>query len=206
MTTLQLPPETAAWLAETYADDPLGAASALGSLPALHESLLADAAAKLQLDAAEAQAILDACNGLHLTPVMAGQHLELEVYDSIRLNRLDEKWGTEPDFMDRIHLLSRGERWAVEVWAASFWSGGDPERYPGGRYNDAAWCEGHLAKLVRRQPRAEDPDRGPGQPARAGEPTVVLSQRYTPGERDRLRELAERAGISVSEYVRRMVL
>lgn len=204
MDPLRVDPEVARWLG-AMADSPEIAAYLLESAPFLWDALLGDAAGKLQLSEPEAKAILDACNGLHLTAALAGQHLELELQDADRLNGLGERWGVDPDFLDRIHLLSRGERWAVELWCAAFWVAGSAERFPGGRYNDPDFERAHLALLVRRGER-EAPGRV-GQPPRAGEPSdVELRVRLTTGERDRIRDLAERAGVTVSEYVRRMLL
>lgn len=203
---LVLDGQTTDWLG-LIADHPeLGARYALGSAPTLWHSLLEDAASRLQLTAGEAKAILDACNGLLLIEGLAGQHLELEMRDAFRLNSLDAKWGTDPDFLDRLHLLSRGERWAIEIWAGAFWVHGDPERYPGGRYNDSDFERQHLALVVRREVRT-DPPGVEGRPRRAGTASLArLEIKLTEDELGHLRELAEKAGLNVSEYVRRRVL
>jgi hypothetical protein len=115
---------------------------------ALYRMLLADAASRLELEPAEAKLILDACNGLHLlTEIdgsggLLGQHLRLEVQDSISLNQLDTKWHVDGrSLVRRLRDLPRTLSGAVETWVSEFW---------GGEYNDETFEREHIALLTGR--------------------------------------------------------
>jgi hypothetical protein len=66
--------------------------------------------------------MLDAMNGLILTPEIAGQRVALEIADAIALQGLDKKWHVESKSLGKkIAGLSLFERVCVEVWASSCW-------------------------------------------------------------------------------------
>ncbi len=114
--------------------------------PALLEEIyrisLAVAANKLRASLPEARAILDACNGLRLTPEILGQHLRAEVMNAIELEGIDRKWGIDGrSLVKRLRELPVTLSIAVEVWTAEFW-GSD-------RRHEETFEIEHLALLVR---------------------------------------------------------
>lgn len=174
------------------------------ALPVLYRASLSDAAERLQLTSDEARAILDACNGLMLVPELAGQHVFAEVYDSFHQGGLAQQWDVDETLIDRLRVLSMAERWAVELWASAFWIGGDPERYPGGRYNDEAFEVEHLGLVVRREEKASQGRAGRPR-LMPGEETVRFDLKWPRPLKERLDELAAEARLSVSEFIRRRV-
>jgi len=135
------------WYAENF-DTPTGGASLiLESFPALYLTVLSDLRGRFT--EAEARLILDALNGLLLTPRLVGSHLELEVHDAVKLNGLDEKGEVDGKaLLTKLRALTRFDRAVIEMWARAFWVGGDREQYPAGRYNDADFEQRHIAMLV----------------------------------------------------------
>jgi hypothetical protein len=72
--------------------------------------------------------MLDVCNGLLLTPGMAGQHILMECSDGIALDGLDKKWEIDKDpFLPKLQALSLFQLHCLEVWCRAFWeqSGND---------------------------------------------------------------------------------
>ncbi len=116
----------------------------LEAYPILYEGTLRELRARpeaTRFTTNEANLILDALNGLLLTPGVTGQHLDLEVRDGIAINALDEKHE-----VDRAHLLAAidactlFERHTIEAWAARFWSSG--------AFNDEPFIRRHIALLT----------------------------------------------------------
>jgi hypothetical protein len=73
--------------------------------------------------------MLDVCNGLVLTPGMAGQHLTADVSDGIALDSLAAKWEIDgPALLTRLQALSIFQLHCLEVWCRAFWEqSGTPE-------------------------------------------------------------------------------
>jgi len=71
---------------------------------------------------AELKLMVDACNGLLLTPRLAGHHLQASVEDGIRLDNLDMKWEIDAQaLLDKIEALSPAQRAILEIWAIGYW-------------------------------------------------------------------------------------
>lgn len=68
--------------------------------------------------------MIDCFNGLLLTPQLIGQHIELQVIDSINLDHTDEKWGiAKAEIINKIAGLSFFEKVCLEIWVKAFWNG-----------------------------------------------------------------------------------
>lgn len=72
---------------------------------------------------AELSLLIDVFNGTFLTPDLAGQHLEIQVEDGIRLEGLDEKWKVDSEtLLGKVRALNMFERACLEIWAKGFWN------------------------------------------------------------------------------------
>ncbi len=72
---------------------------------------------------AELCLLIDIFNGTFLTPNLAGQHLEIQVEDGIKLEGLDEKWEVDSEkLLGKIQSLKFFERVCLEIWAKGFWN------------------------------------------------------------------------------------
>lgn len=70
----------------------------------------------------ELMLMIDAGNGLWLTPMMAGQHLLAQVSDGIALDHLDQKWKIDGGSLIRkIKDLPPFEAACLELWIQAFW-------------------------------------------------------------------------------------
>jgi len=70
----------------------------------------------------ELMLMIDVCNGLWLTPGHAGQHLDIQVADGIRLDQLDEKWEIDAGALNnKIAELTVFEAACLELWVQAFW-------------------------------------------------------------------------------------
>ena len=66
--------------------------------------------------------MLDVCNGLVLTPGMAGQHLPADVSDGIALDSLADKWEIDgAALLAKLQALSIFQAHCLEVWCRAFW-------------------------------------------------------------------------------------
>jgi len=113
--------------AATFATTNAGTAYTLESFPALYRhTLIRELRGKFERQ--ELLLMLDVCNGLVLTPGMAGQHLPADVSDGIALDGLAEKWEIDgPALLSKLHPLSIFQLHCLEVWCRAFWeqSGGE---------------------------------------------------------------------------------
>jgi hypothetical protein len=113
-------------LSETFASKHAGAELVLDAFPVLYRRGLADL--KGQFSGPELSLLLDAFNGLYLTPGLLGQHLVASATDGIRLEGLAEKWGVEPDsFLARLDSLSFFEKACLEIWLRAYWESGEED-------------------------------------------------------------------------------
>src|SRR5687768_2541734 len=87
--------ETLETLESMFETKNAGAIYVLEMWPMLYQRALAEIRGRFSN--AEAKLILDALNGLLLTPGIAGQHLAIEVQDSITLNSYHTKWDVNPE-------------------------------------------------------------------------------------------------------------
>jgi hypothetical protein len=114
---------TEKWLSENFSSKHAGAELVLDAFPVLYRRGLADL--KGQFSGPELSLLLDAFNGLYLTPILLGQHLVASATDGIRLEGLDKKWGVEADrFLQKLDSLSFFERSCLEIWLRAFWESG----------------------------------------------------------------------------------
>jgi len=105
-----------------------GATYTLESFPALYRhTLLRELRGKFERW--ELLLMIDALNGVMLTPGMAGQHLLADVSDGIALDGLAAKWSdASPDsFLARLQSLSIFQAHCLEVWCRAYWEQGGDE-------------------------------------------------------------------------------
>jgi hypothetical protein len=97
-----------------------GCEYALNSWPMLFKRTLKQT--KKRFSPSELKLIIDTFNGTILPPGLAGQHLEVQVVDSIELDGNDKKWKINgKDLIGKINKLSLFESACLEVWAKGFW-------------------------------------------------------------------------------------
>jgi hypothetical protein len=114
--------------ARNFATVNAGATYTLESFPALYRyTLLRELKGKFERW--ELMLMLDVCNGLSLTPGIAGQHLLADVSDGIALDGLAAKWSdASPDsFLARLQSLSIFQAHCLEVWCRAYWEQGGDE-------------------------------------------------------------------------------
>lgn len=68
--------------------------------------------------------IVDVFNATALTPMMAGQQIDINVADGIALDHLDKKWEIDGAALNaKIASLTIYEAACLEIWANGFWYG-----------------------------------------------------------------------------------
>lgn len=90
------------------------------AFPALYRHAIDDLRGKFTRG--ELMLMIDVCNGLWLTPMMAGQHMISQVSDGIALDGLDEKWEVDgKELNKKIADLTIFEAACLELWVQAFW-------------------------------------------------------------------------------------
>ena len=107
--------------AATFATTNAGTAYTLESFPALYRhTLIRELRGKFERQ--ELLLMLDVCNGLVLTPGMAGQHLTADVSDGIALDGLADKWEIDgAALLTKLQGLSIFQLHCLEVWCRAYW-------------------------------------------------------------------------------------
>jgi len=117
---------TERWLSENFASKHAGAELIMDAFPVLYRRGLAEL--KGRFTGPELSLLLDALNGLYLTPILLGQHLVASATDGIQLDRLDKKWGVEPEsFLQKLDSLSFFEKACLEIWLRAYWESGEED-------------------------------------------------------------------------------
>jgi hypothetical protein len=124
--------DAAKWYGEQFENTHQGVTYALEAFPVLYRRTLAEL--KGRFSRGELMLICDVSNGLILTPMLAGQHLDIQVEDSIALDGTDRKWEIDgKQMIEKINALSAWERACLEIWGRAFWESDafetDPEGY-----------------------------------------------------------------------------
>lgn len=116
--------ECAKFYESNFSNVNAGVTFVLESFPVLYQRAMFEIKARSELTRNELCLIIDAFNGLALTPGLAGQHITLEVSDGIDLEGLDKKWDVDKAaIMEKLSGLSIFLSACLEIWAKSFWSG-----------------------------------------------------------------------------------
>ncbi|MDD2657214.1 MAG: hypothetical protein PHD04_00950 [Candidatus Pacebacteria bacterium] len=90
------------------------------AFPALYRHTLHDL--KGSFTRGELMLMIDVFNSTALTPIMAGQQLDIQVADGIALDHLDEKWKIDGAALNaKIAGLSIFQSACLEIWANGFW-------------------------------------------------------------------------------------
>jgi len=72
--------------------------------------------------AEELQLMIDVMNGTMLSPLLAGQHLKVNVEDGIALDHLDSKWEINGNnLISKLGDMSVPEVFFLEIWIQGFW-------------------------------------------------------------------------------------
>jgi len=92
----------------------------------------------------ELMLMVDVCNGLMLTPQLAGQQIIANVADGCDLDGLDKKWKiSKIELVEKLKSLPIFALACLEVWACGFWcsknSGGEVGIYS--TQNFKKWME-----------------------------------------------------------------
>lgn len=129
---------TSDWLEKNFSSRNAGAEFLLDAFPTLYQRGLAELYGKFAGN--ELALLLDCFNGLSLTPSLLGQHLDVQVEDSISLNGLDTKWQIDRDsFLSRLNELSFFERACLEIWLRAFWETDDTKKKPESPTSAEGW-------------------------------------------------------------------
>jgi len=118
--------ETETWIKQNFENLNQGATYALDAFPALYARTLHDLRGKFS--AAELRLMADVMNATALTPMIAGQHLAINVRDGIELDRLDEKWGVQKEEILRKLDLPIFALACLEIWIQAFWEHGSKNK------------------------------------------------------------------------------
>lgn len=106
---------------ELFSSVNAGASYILEAFPAIYRITLAREL-KGVFTRPELMLVIDVCNGLMLTPGIAGQHLPANVSDGIALDGLDKKWEIDGKaLVAKLRGLSLAQLAIIEVWAQGFW-------------------------------------------------------------------------------------
>lgn len=115
------------WTLETFENLNQAATYLINSAPPLYRQTLIELKGKFTAD--ELRLMLDVMNGTMLTAEWPGATLAGNVRDGIALDALDEKWGINgKELTDKIDTLHVFQLHVLELWANSFWYGGDRSR------------------------------------------------------------------------------
>ncbi|RLC76939.1 MAG: hypothetical protein DRI61_12400, partial [Chloroflexi bacterium] len=100
----------------------------LNAWPGIVKRTLADLSG--QFTAGELSLIIDVFNGTALTPGLAGQHIAINVADSIDLDHTDQKWSVDKKtILKKLQNLTIFQAAVLEIWANGFWYGkNQPEK------------------------------------------------------------------------------
>jgi hypothetical protein len=109
------------WYAAHFGNPNAGASYILEAFPALYRAtMIRELRGKFTRP--ELMLILEVCNGLLLTPGIAGQHLVLSVHDGIELNGLDEKWQVDREQITaKLSTMTVAHLVVMEIWARAYW-------------------------------------------------------------------------------------
>ena len=126
-TAPRIPGKSAEILAETFSSLNAGAEYVLSAWPSLYRNTLDKL--RGQFSRGELMLMIDVFNSTALTAMAAGQQLDIQVDDGMRLDALDEKWGVDRNALNnKIADLTIFEAACLEIWANGFWYGGDPDK------------------------------------------------------------------------------
>jgi len=119
----QIDQSSADFLAENFRSLNFGATYVLDAFRPLYRHTLDHI--RKHFARGELMLMLDCMNGTALTAGFAGQHLQLNVYDAMKLDGLDKKWGVNRARLNNeLESLTIFERACIEIWANGFWYGG----------------------------------------------------------------------------------
>jgi hypothetical protein len=105
---------------ENFANVNAGTAYVLGAFPGMYGRAMADM--RGVFSRGELMLMLDVCNGLWLTPALAGEHITIQVADGMEIDRLDEKWKIDKkQLLEKLQKLSTLHLACLEIWAEAFW-------------------------------------------------------------------------------------
>ena len=111
---------SAKFYAENFTTLHAGSTYALDSFPTLYRRAFHDL--KGVFSEPELMLMIDVFNSTALMPQLAGQHLEIQVADGIKLDGLDEKWKIDKkEMLKKIAALPIFSLACLEIWANGFW-------------------------------------------------------------------------------------
>lgn len=112
--------KTADELAKAFGNVNAGCEYVLDSWPGLYRNTLHDLKGKFLRG--ELMLMIDVMNGTYLTALIAGQQLDINIIDGIKLDGLDAKWEIDgPALNAKIAALTIFETACLEWWVQTFW-------------------------------------------------------------------------------------
>ena len=119
-TSPRLEDSTRVWLSGHFSSVNSGAEYILEAFAAVGKRF--SHAIKEKFTREEKLLLLDCQNGHMLSAPVAGQSIVFGVYDSIKYDRLDEKWGVDADALkEKLREMSLPELTFLEIWCQGFW-------------------------------------------------------------------------------------
>lgn len=119
-TSPRLTDSTAEFFTGTFSSLNAGAEYVLQGFPALYKHTLRELKGKFT--DGELKLMIDVFNSTALTPIMAGQQLDLQVLDGMELDGLDQKWEVDKaELMAKVNALTIFQAACLEIWANGFW-------------------------------------------------------------------------------------
>lgn len=113
--------KSATEMTKAFASLNAGCEYILDSWPGLYRQTIH--ALKGRFSRGELMLMIDVMNGTYLTPGHAGQHLDINVEDGIKLDVLDKKWEIDgPALNKKIAALTIFETASLEWWIQAFWN------------------------------------------------------------------------------------
>jgi hypothetical protein len=123
---LRLDPATTKFLESTFPGQYQGGNLVLDAFPILFNRTIQEMTGKFTKN--ELSFILDLSNGSIPTAQILGQSLGRSVLDAAQMEKLDKKWEVDASQLaKKISKLSAFQAACLELWAYSFWSGGNRE-------------------------------------------------------------------------------
>lgn len=116
----RLAPGTEDWYLKHFPNRNAGGEYVLAAWPPLYDRTLWEL--KGRFTRGELMLIVDVFNSTALTPVLAGQELEIQVRDGIDLDGLDLKWEIEQVvLLQKLENLPIFSRAVLTLWANGYW-------------------------------------------------------------------------------------
>ncbi len=130
--TVRINTQVAEFYAENFDTPTGGCQMALEAFYSLYREGLTRLKLSSNFTSNELKFLLDATNGMSLSPALIGQQIVSQARKAILIDGIGKKWSIQTDrFMNKIESLEMVCQAALEIWGYSFWKnkGENPEKY-----------------------------------------------------------------------------